>query len=215
MQPSGRWRIIIISRLNQLEDEKRLIEGIRRDPQRFGILYEKYYPVIFNYVLRRTGEFDVSRDITSEVFLKSFLKIRRFRWKGVSIGNWFYRIATNEVNRYYRSKKYRPEILADAGGFDLNELADPSSLAAEQREAERRLNEHRQFREIVSHLSGMSAKYQEVISLRYFEQLGIREISQIVGRKEGTVKSLISRGLDKLRKLMQERNQSDESVLDG
>ena len=46
----------------------------------------------------------------------------------------------------------------------------------------------------------MDTKYQEVIAFRYFEAKDIREISEILGKPEGTIKSLLSRGLEKLRK---------------
>jgi len=45
----------------------------------------------------------------------------------------------------------------------------------------------------------LDPKYQNVISLRYYEQKSIREIAIILGKKEGTIKSLLSRGLDKVR----------------
>ena len=45
----------------------------------------------------------------------------------------------------------------------------------------------------------LDPKYQDVISLRYYEQKSIREIAIILGKKEGTIKSLLSRGLDKVR----------------
>jgi RNA polymerase sigma-70 factor (ECF subfamily) len=47
----------------------------------------------------------------------------------------------------------------------------------------------------------LSPDYQAVISLRYFEKKSIKEICEILGKKEGTVKSLISRGIGKLRSL--------------
>jgi RNA polymerase sigma-70 factor (ECF subfamily) len=44
--------------------------------------------------------------------------------------------------------------------------------------------------------------YQEVISLKYFEKKQINEICIILGKREGTVKSLLNRGLKKLKKLI-------------
>ena len=49
-------------------------------------------------------------------------------------------------------------------------------------------------------LKTLPVKYQEVISLRYFEGKDNKEISEILGINEGTLKSLLSRGLEKLRK---------------
>jgi RNA polymerase sigma-70 factor (ECF subfamily) len=45
-------------------------------------------------------------------------------------------------------------------------------------------------------------KYRQVIALRYFEELSIREIADILHKKEGTIKSLLSRGLEKLKKMI-------------
>ena len=58
---------------------------------------------------------------------------------------------------------------------------------------------HQQFLTILCHLRELPVKYQEVLALRYFEGKDNREIGQIMGVKEGTIKSLLSRGLDKLR----------------
>jgi RNA polymerase sigma-70 factor (ECF subfamily) len=49
------------------------------------------------------------------------------------------------------------------------------------------------------HLKELNIKYQEVISLRYFEQRSVKEIAVILDKKEGTVKSLLSRGITKLK----------------
>jgi len=44
--------------------------------------------------------------------------------------------------------------------------------------------------------------YQEVITLKFFEKKKIREMVKILGKKEGTIKSLLHRGLEKLREKM-------------
>ncbi|MBS3950794.1 MAG: RNA polymerase sigma factor, partial [Peptococcaceae bacterium] len=43
-------------------------------------------------------------------------------------------------------------------------------------------------------------KYQEVLSLRYFGEKSLKEICEILGKSEGTVKSLLHRGIEKLKK---------------
>jgi RNA polymerase sigma-70 factor (ECF subfamily) len=50
-------------------------------------------------------------------------------------------------------------------------------------------------------ISKLQLKYQEVIVLRFFEDKQLKEIGEILGKREGTVKSLLHRGLEKLRKL--------------
>ncbi|MFQ5638082.1 MAG: RNA polymerase sigma factor, partial [bacterium] len=102
-----------------LAEEKELIKKAKTEPDAFGVLFDAYYEKIFGYVHRRTLDFDVAQDIASEVFFKAYKSFWKFRWRGVSISTWFYRIATNEVNYYFRKKRYSPR--------SLNQLLDDKS----------------------------------------------------------------------------------------
>jgi len=157
---------------------------------------------VYGYILRRTADYDLSKDIAAETFLKAFLKIGTFRWRGISLSAWLYRIATNELNMYYRSSKYKPaslqQLLEDSQMEKL--LHQP---ADEEREMlDKELKAYDYFNLIRQNLLKLDVKYQEVISLRYFEQKTNAEISMILDKNEGTVKSLLSRGLEKLRNMM-------------
>ena len=65
---------------------------------------------------------------------------------------------------------------------------------------ERQMEEYEAFTSVQQHLKTMDVKYQEVIALRYFEEKSLLEISAILEKPEGTVKSLLSRGIEQLRK---------------
>ena len=176
-----------------------MLEKIKRDPKEFGILFDYYYNKIFGYVLRRTLNYDLTEDIVVETFLKAFLRINDFKWKNISISSWLFKIATNEVNSYYRKQKYSPtslDKLLDREGFDI---AHAESFEEERARIEEELKNHNDFILIQKRLEKMPVKYQEVIAMKYFEEKSIKEISEILGKKEGTIKSLISRGLQKLR----------------
>ncbi|SEN16608.1 RNA polymerase sigma-70 factor, ECF subfamily [Mucilaginibacter gossypiicola] len=64
---------------------------------------------------------------------------------------------------------------------------------------EQELKAYDDYNRIRKNLLKLDVKYQEVISLRYFEQKTNTEISEILDKNEGTIKSLLSRGLEKLR----------------
>jgi len=64
---------------------------------------------------------------------------------------------------------------------------------------ETELQRHEQFITILNGLKTLPIKFQEVISLRYFEGKENKEIAEILDMNEGTLKSLLSRGLEKLR----------------
>jgi len=188
-----------IKSLIETGEEKLLLEKIKKNPKEFGILFDQYYNKIFGYVLRRTLNYDLANDIVAETFLKAFLKINSFKWKNISISSWLFRIATNEINYYYRKQKYSPrslDLLLDSSEFDIK---NPESLEEERARIEEELKAHNDFIEVQKKLEQLPVKYQEVIALKYFEEKSIKDISEILSKKEGTVKSLISRGLQKLR----------------
>ncbi|MFN2439081.1 MAG: RNA polymerase sigma factor, partial [Chitinophagaceae bacterium] len=72
------------------EEEKELLKLVKKDPQAFAVLYDNYYNPIFSYVFRRLGNYDLSKDITAETFLKAYQKIGSFVWQGIPIAAWFY-----------------------------------------------------------------------------------------------------------------------------
>jgi RNA polymerase sigma-70 factor (ECF subfamily) len=75
--------------------------------------------------------------------------------------------------------------------------------AADEREMmEQELKAYDDYNRIRQNLLKLDIKYQEVISLRYFEQKTNTEIGEILGKNEGTIKSLLSRGLEKLRNML-------------
>lgn len=180
-------------------DEQQLVESAANDPEAFGMLYERHYQPIFGYIFRRTLDWESAEDITSDVFIKAYKNIWRFRWSGVPISAWFYRIASNEVKMYFRrGKKASVSLneLMESRGFDVT---DPQTPESERKRIEQELDQHKDFAAIQSQVEQLPVKYQEVIALRYFEQKSITEIAEILDKNENTVKSLLARGLERIR----------------
>ena len=183
-----------------LEQEKALVERAKGDTKAFGELYEQYYSRIFGYILRRTASIEVAQDVTSEVFFKALKNLGQFHWRGVPFSSWLYRIATNEIADYFRKSK--------SWQFSLEEVSNPISFSnpsteTELLQAEAELKRYEDFLALHENVSKLPLKYQEVIVLRFFEAKQLKEIGEIMGKREGTVKSLLHRGLEKLRRLME------------
>ncbi len=85
--------------------EPELLNKIKNNPDAFSALFKLYYNPIFGYILRRTGNFDDTADIAADTFYKAFKHINNFSYKGISVKVWLYRIATNEVNQYFRQQQ--------------------------------------------------------------------------------------------------------------
>jgi RNA polymerase sigma-70 factor (ECF subfamily) len=182
-----------------LSEEEELIKQAQRSPDAFARLYDQYYPRIFGYVLRRTANLEVAQDITSETFFKALKKLWQFQWRNISFSPWLYKIASNEINQHFRKAEYRKSVSLEElqeKGLELLASHDPESeLIAAQEE----LQQHQDFLEIQAKIVRLPAKYQEVIALKFFEKKQIKEIAEILGKREGTIKSLLHRAVEKLR----------------
>lgn len=180
-------------------NEEQLLKEIKDDSQKFGQVYEAFQPKIFGYVYRRTTDYDAASDITAETFLKAFAGIDKFNWRNVSLLYWLYKIATNELNKYFNAHKYTPRSLCrilEEYGIDIT---DHSNAETESIKLQDELEKHQEFLKINDCIRKMDIKYQDVISLRFFEQRSIKEIAIILDKKEGTIKSLLSRAIEKLK----------------
>jgi RNA polymerase sigma-70 factor (ECF subfamily) len=182
-----------------ITEEKNIIKKARNNPGEFGQIFDAYYPKIFGYILRRTLNVEHSRDLASEVFYKALKNLWQFRWRGISISSWLFKIATNQVNAYFRKSVIRLESYDELKKYEFTDIKTGIILESELLNAEQTLQKHQEFINLQSKISSLPPKYQDVLTLRYFEEKSIKEISEILNKKEGTVKSLISRGLNKLR----------------
>ena len=183
---------------SQLKAEEELVKRAQHNREAFGELYEIYYQRIFNFALKRTADIQLALDITSITFLKALNQINKYRWRDVPFGAWLYRIAGNEVNDHYRRKGGKRIASIE----EIAELADTGDYADEINHAEEELSRHEEFLLLHRKLAELPEMYQEVIILKFLEKKKIKEIVKILGKKEGTIKSLIHRGVEKLKEKM-------------
>ncbi len=175
----------------ELDDEKNLIERANSNPDEFNKIIDIFYKDIFNYIYKRTLNRELAKDLTQETFLKFFINLNKYKVNKPII-HYLIKISTNEMNMFLRKKK---EINVSYNLFDCL-IGD-----------EEKINEE----EILIHKSLLKIKpiYQTVITLKFFEGFNAKEIGKIVGKSENAVKILISRGLKKLKKEIEnmKRNQ--------
>jgi len=175
------------SRLSPEQAEERLlVEAAQKNPARFGELYDINFERVYGYVARRVGDRDAAEDLTSEVFHKALVNLRRFEWRGVPFAAWLLRIAANAI--------------ADRAGRVGKELAmdDPPELSASAT-ADVDLEEVEQRARLFRLVDELPADQRRVIALRFAEEKSICEIAEALGRSEGAVKQLQFRGLENLR----------------
>jgi len=181
------------SRPEILDEDKMLVAAALQDTQAAGRLYDKYYSEIFRYIYHCTCDGTVAEDLTSNVFLAAFRHLGRYRRRQNPFRAWLYRIATNEVRMYWRRQK---RVAAISQPEQTCQLASSNPSAGDGAAASE------EYRLLHKALLELRIKYRTVIILRYFEDKAIAEICKITGRKEGTVKSQLHRGLARLQDIL-------------
>jgi RNA polymerase sigma-70 factor (ECF subfamily) len=177
------------STLAQSESEEATVERAKRDPEAFGILYQRYVDRIYQYIYYRTGDPHEAEDLTARTFFRAMANIGRYAQRGVPFSAWLYRIAHNLVANWHRDRQHRQFVPLEKvvlGGQEGN----PSESHLEQREREEALRRA---------LARLGAERQQLLILKFAEGLPNSEIGQIMGRSEGAIKSLYHRTLEVLR----------------
>src|SRR6185369_2899348 len=93
------------------EADARLLQRARLDPQAFGILYQRFYPMILNYAFRRTLSIPAAEEVASNAFFKALRGLGKFDpGKNGSVRAWLYAIATNELRMLWRWRRRHPAM---------------------------------------------------------------------------------------------------------
>lgn len=200
----------------ELPQEKAILEQSQHNPAAFGLIFDEYYGKLFGYTLKRVGRVEMAEDIVSEVFFKAVKSVSKFTWQNISVSSWLYKITTNEIKMWFRKKSnfhWSLEVLREEVGF---EPEGKINLEEEVIKLQEQLESEELFKNVCEAVQQLPLKYQEVISLRFFEEKTTVEIAEILDKREGTVRSLLSRGIGKLREGIVSpviaRSRSDEAI---
>lgn len=180
------------------KEEKALINAAKNDPAAFGELYQQYVDRIYNYIFYRTGSIKDAEDLTGRVFFKAMKNIKRYKHMGLPFSAWLYRIAHNLVANFHRDKSRKHEIPLESisGQYFPQSEFHPETKAAQSQEVA----------QLLSQIRELAPNRQELLILKFVDQLSNAEIGKIMRKSEGAVKSLYHRTLVELR----EKNAVDQ-----
>lgn len=149
--------------------------------------YEKHKKAIFNYILYRIGfNRDTAEDLTSEVFLKAFEHFDSYDCSR-PFKTWIFTIAHNHVVNFYAAKK---EVLPLDETINIAENAPKVSEETEHKMA---------VAKIMHLVSLLPESQQELITMRYVNDLSNNEIAEILEKEEGAIRTALSRAIAALR----------------
>lgn len=165
-----------------------IIRARKGDTKAFGKIYELWVNPIYRFVYLKTKEEDVAEDLTAEIFLKAWKGLKNFiPRKDVKFSTWLFSIARNSVIDYYRVTK---QTLSLDDMPEMPELVESIDLHPEQT----------RLQDALSHLK---PEYRKILELRYIQDIPISRVAQIIKKKEGNVRTLTNRALQRLREIVE------------
>ena len=173
----------------EFNEEDVLNRAAQGESDAFGLLYERYIDRIFNYVYYRTGNLHDAEDLTARVFQRAMNHIRNYTDRGVPFSAWLYRIAHNLVANWHRDRSRRQEI----------PINDVPILPSKGDHPERNLVRSQEEESLLRLIRRLPPERQNLLILKFVENMSNAEIGAIMGRSEGAVKSLYHRTLLALR----------------
>ena len=181
------------------KNEKNLLYKLygEQNPEAFVVLYDLYVKQIYRFIYFKVSKHEEAEDITSEVFLKAWHYIQEKK-EIKSFSGLLYKIARNCIVDLYRSRSAKPEVALS----EEIEVADGGAWF----ETVRTNVESQRIIEIIKKLK---QEYQEVITLRYVDELETEEIAAIVGKGRIAVRVTLHRALKKLRELVENENENN------
>ena len=166
------------------------------DFEAFGQLVGRYQKRVYDIAYSFTRNTEEAYDLSQEIFLKAFRALNHFACKA-TFYTWLYRIARNAGVDYTRRKNNRPEYLftkefpPDESLLHPRVTDDLVVRVAEASEIDK---------EIKKAIAELSPRQQQVFVLRYYEDLPLSEIADILGLRVGSIKAHLFNAIRNLRK---------------
>jgi RNA polymerase sigma-70 factor, ECF subfamily len=165
------------------------------DREAFEALLLQHERVVLRTALRLLGRMDLAQDAAQEVFLRMHKYLAQFDDER-ELGPWLYRMVVNVCHDLRRR--------GDAAAVPLDDVDEPASADDVSGEVEGRIDRDRRRELVARALQALPEKERTAIVLRDIEGLSTSEVARILGSSETTVRSQISTGRVKVKRLVEQ-----------
>lgn len=167
--------------------EEAEIEAARGNPAKFAPLYNRYYARILGFIYQRVETKEDAYDIASQTFISALENIGKYRAQGVPFSAWLFRIAINELNRFYRRSKVRQAINIDDTQVAevLHELGEETTADTDSR--------------LMKAVQQLDPEEIQLLEMRFFEKRPFKEVCDVLGISETAAKARVYRLLERLK----------------
>ena len=178
------------------DDAETVARFLRGDAAAFDALFRKYQDYVYNIIYGIVGSAEESRDITQEVFVQVYRSLPQFR-HGARFATWLYRIAVNRaVDAARAPRRWRFWPLLEEPSLrqrPADAALQPEQVAARQADTE----------EIQAILMRCSLTHRQALALRYYKELSLEEIAEVLGCSVSAAKVRLHRARHAFREAWQ------------
>ncbi|MGI9270636.1 MAG: RNA polymerase sigma factor [Woeseiaceae bacterium] len=168
-------------------DESSDVELVRLfksgNPDAYDAIVRRFQDRVFRLACVWLYDEQAAADVAQEVFVRGYKGLRRFRFRSAPF-TWLYRTTKNVCHEFNRVRPTEP--LED-------ELPDPGPAP------ERDVAEYESARQVRRVVENLPERQREVVLLRIFEDMSVKETAQSMGCREGTVKALLHKATAKMK----------------
>jgi RNA polymerase sigma-70 factor (ECF subfamily) len=172
-------------------DDARLVRAQNNDQEAITEIYLSYYEAVYQFVRLRVGDEQVAEDLTSDIFVKFIKAIKAKKAPHTSLRGWIFQVARNLINDYFGKAQPLPAETLEQW-FDIEGDPNPEIAVFQTVEAER-------IRQAISQLL---PSQQEVLLLRFDQQLSLQETADVMGKNPNAIKALQFRAVTALREIL-------------
>jgi RNA polymerase sigma-70 factor (ECF subfamily) len=193
--------------------ERQAIERLRGgDETALRWLMEQYGNDILRTAALLLKDRHLAEDVSQDVFLAAYQKIGQFRGEG-SLRGWLLQITINRCRGKMRLASWSRLFVRSWGGSD-SEIEDvpewPVSSTGMMMDTVPGSEKWAEKLSLRAAIASLPLHYREAIVLYYYQELSIKQLSEVLNEPEGTVKSKLLRGRRLLRMKLEEGGWSDE-----
>ncbi len=180
-------------------DEALMVRYQKGETRAFEVLLNRHRKPLFNFVLRFVGTRDLAEDLVQEAFLR-VIKAADGYQPQAKFTTWLYTIARNLCTDQSRRAKHRKAksldapITAESESQSLHDVIGSPAAGSEQATMDAQFSGRLQ-----QALAGLADEQREVFLMREVAGMAFRDIAEVVGAPENTVKSRMRYALEKLR----------------
>ena len=181
--------------MSDKEDLDLIESAIKKGNKRaYSQLMQKYRDLIYYTLLKKTGNEDLSKDLTIKTFGKAFRKLHQYTPK-YSFSTWLGAIARNNFIDYFRKSKKTKTIFFE----DMkNDSGQQVQIRDNSLDPEAILHSKQRYSMLKAIINSLDNKYRIIVKLRYFDELTYDEISKKLNIPKGTVKAQLYRARNQL-----------------